>query len=169
MELWQKILLIIAGMGNLSLAVFILSRGRLNRVNITFSIFLFCSVVWIVSIYFALLFSVEEPDLVLASVFGKLTFAGGSLTLSSFLVFTEVFPMPRKPARVRQRIILYYGLGCAAFLFSLTPFLQSGVKYNSSGIIVPQFNWGFRLWGIYMFFTVLPFLACQLLESQRCS
>jgi signal transduction histidine kinase len=155
MELWQKIFLILAGIGNLSLAVFILSRGRANRINLVFSVFLFCSVLWIVFVYFALYFGVEKPNEFLASFFGKLTFAGGSLTLSSFLVFTEVFPMPGKPDKVKRRMILYYAIGGIACLFSLTPFLQSGVKMEPSGIFSPEFNWGLSVWGLYMFGTVV--------------
>ena len=154
MELWQKILLILAGIGNFSLAVFIIGRGRLSRINAAFSIFLFCSVIWIAAVYFALFYGIEKPDLLLASIFGRLTFAGGSLTLSSFLVFTDVFPMASNPAKAGRRMRIYYSTGIAAFLFSLTPFLQSGVKLDEAGIIVPEFNWGLRLWGIYMFATV---------------
>ncbi len=154
MELWHKIFLILAGIGNLSLAVFILSRGRGSRIHVTFSVSLFFSVLWIISVYFALHYAMEKPNIFFACLLGKLAFAFGSFTSSSFLVFTEVFPMSVRPDKVRRRMFLYYGLGAAAFILALTPFLQSGLKESPEGIFVPEFGWGLHLWGAFLVWSV---------------
>lgn len=154
MELWQKIALLLAAILDLFLDIFILQRGRRKSINIFFSIFLFSIVTWILFVYLSLHFAIETVDYAYTQLFGKLAYAFGSLTISCFLVFCEVFPIPSNPKKLKKRIFFYYSLGLAAFAFSLTNFLQKGLRLSEGGYLVPDFNWGLHVWDLFLIWAV---------------
>ncbi len=140
---WERFFFLTSAVAIFSLGVFVLGRGRRDPIRVTFSVFLFSVVALDLNIYAVRL----ATGRALAEALGRLSFAVGGLNCGALWAFTQVFPRPRKEKLWRRRVAFSYGVGCAAFLVGLSPWLQREVL-PSGGQFKPVLGWGMLPWGI---------------------
>ncbi len=143
LPMWERFLFLLTSAAVISLAVFILARGRRDRIHVTFSIFLFSLVLLNLSIYFVRVVEIESW----LRILGKLTFATGGLSYASFLALTEVFPKAREESRVRRKLTVAYAIASLSAVTALSPYLLTGVSEGSEGFR-PNLGWGIVPWTI---------------------
>jgi len=150
---WERFLFFLTSAAVVSLALFVLARGRRNRIHVTFSIFLFSLVLLNLSIYFVRVVEIENW----LRILGKLTFATGGMVYGSFLAFTEVFPNAPDESKIKRRLSLAYGIALLSVLAALSPYLVTGVSRESDGYR-PNLGWGILPWtGLFIWCGIAGF------------
>gem|GEM_PF-4935875 len=116
--------LISCGTADLVLAAFVFHRRRRGAEHFALAAVFSLVALWTFSMFGI---SVSE-DVSLITVIGRLTFAFGTASATSFLVFTWVFPLEGHPRPALPTVVALVAVGVALVGASLTPLVQASVE-----------------------------------------
>ncbi len=123
-------IIIIACVINLALGTFVLLRDTKARFGRVFFVMTSFLCLWIVSSYIT---ELQSQPLVVNDVTNRLAFVGGYGALLSGLIFTYLFPIKRKIARVEKRLVVV--ISALIFGLSATPLVAGMVSIGANGAI----------------------------------
>lgn len=142
-------ILLIMALINLAMAIFVISRGWKSRINLHFSLIVFCTFLW----SFGLFLGRFVYDLNLSEMFENTTNISGMLIVVFILYFSRYFPYSSGNLHLWQKVLIWLPALLMVY-FSITGgFITETIHGRDYGEYISVYNP--INWGIYASYIIL--------------